>query len=146
MAEDIFGFTSKVGAGFKESETGVIIGGNTLSLVQQWSVQYAQQAQPIYECGTSTVYFASKHAAGTFQCQRIVSSSFKEIQETLGTLCARANPIIMASSGRCEGENGVDTKLTLTGSFLAGVNYNGQATQPYVGEGLSSQFVSLEIR
>ena len=50
MAKDIFGFTVEKGDGVIESGEGVLIGdSNPIKLLQQWRVDYQQQAQPIYD-------------------------------------------------------------------------------------------------
>ena len=139
---DIFGFQTKVGKGFIESEQGIIIGGGgKLELVQDWNVQYQLQVTPVYECGTSTVYFAAKHGSGTLTCNRIVASSFSDIKSSLGEICNPTSPIIEAYTGSCGGTTAV--KATMTGSILVGVAFSGNSQQAYVGEQLTANFVGL---
>jgi len=144
MAQDVFNFETKVGENFMESEMGVIIGSRgSLSLVQSWNVQYNLQAQPIYECGTSTVYFSAKHSAGTLSCERIVAENFTDIKESLGWLCAPETVMVEAYTGQCEHITPV--RVQLEGSILTGVTFSGSAQQAYVGESLTAQFVGMSI-
>lgn len=144
MAQDVFGFNTKVGDHFVESEMGIIIGsGGALSLVQSWNVQYQLSVNPVYECGTSTVYFAAKHAAGTLSCDRIVAEGYQNIKSTLGELCNPQTVMVEAYTGQCSGTTAV--KLQLEGSILTGVTFSGQAQQAYCGEQLTAQFVGLSV-
>ena len=145
MAQDVFGFETKVGDNFMESEMGVIIGsGGALSLVQSWNVQYNLSVNPIYECGTSTVYFSAKHAAGSLSCDRIVAENFIDIKKSLGELCNPETVIVEAYTGQCEHITPV--RVQLEGSILTGVTFSGQAQQAYVGENLTAQFVGMSVR
>lgn len=145
MAQDIFGFNTKVGNNFMESEMGVIIGsGGALTLVQSWNVQYQLQLQPIYECGTSTVYFSAKHAAGTLSCDRIVAEGFADIKSSLGEICSPQSPTVEAYTGQCSSITAV--RAQLEGCVLTGVTLSGQAQNAYVGEQLTAQFVGMSIK
>lgn len=141
---DVFGMDTQTGENFVESEQGVIItGSGKLTLIQQWSVQYQLQVNPVYECGTSTVYFAAKHGAGTLTCDRIVASDAKDIESALGTLCAPEAPVITAYTGQCNGSTPV--RVQIEGCILTGVNFSGQAGQAYVAEQLTAQFTGMSI-
>jgi len=145
MAKDIFGFTVEKGDGFIESGEGVLIGdSNPIKLLQQWRVDYQQQAQPIYECGTSTVYWAVKHGAGTLTCNTIVSSKYHDIKGTFGTVCEPKDIVVVAFSGQCKSSTGV--RLVLKNTILTGVAFGGQAAQAYVTEDVTAQFVGIEMQ
>ena len=140
---DIFGFNYKKANNFKDPENGegVLIGNGSLLLVQQWSVQYQLQVQPIYECGTSTVYFTAKHGSGTLSVTRIVAENFSDIKKTLGDICNPETVKVKALSGQCNGTSEVNALLE--GTMLVGVNLDGQAANAYVGEQLTANFVSM---
>lgn len=142
---DIFGFNGSFGRSFVESEQGVIVGGSgKLALVQQWSISYQQQTTPVYECGTSTVYWSFKHAAGQLNISRIVAESPTAITSVLGSACSPAAPVIKAFTGSCGG--GSDVSASLTGCVLTGISLSGNAQQAYVGMECQAQFTGLNIK
>jgi hypothetical protein len=151
MAEgDIFGFQSKVGThSFVDPEEGIIIGeGNDqVSLVQQWSVQYNATVTPIYECGTSTVYFSAKHTSGTFTCNRVFVDDFSMINSIFGTVCSPKQVLINSKSGLCNDSQTevVNLCLGIKGSVLQSVSFSGNSQQVHIGEDLTATFVGLEI-
>lgn len=143
---DIFGFETKTGKNFVDPEgnEGVIISNSKILLVQQWQVQYQLQVNPIYECGTSTVYFAAKHASGTFTVNRIMSENSKDIKTVFGTFCKPEEVDIKGYSGRCGSTTSVELKLI--GCMLTGATFGGQAQNPYTTEDLTAQFTGLEMK
>lgn len=144
MAEDIFGFDTKFGNGFVESGDGILIGeSGNISLIQQWNVGYNIQAQPIFECGTSTVYYTAKHASGTLTCSRIVSDDFLSVTQSFGSVCLPKSIIVKAYSGKCD--NAKKISLTLCSTMLSGIGISGQAQNAYVGEEVQANFVSLHV-
>lgn len=146
MASDVFGFETKVGDGFMESEFGIIIdGAGAVNLVQQWNVQYQQQLNPVYECGTSTVYWSIKHASGNLTINRIVGSgeSAGKLTDLFGDICEPAAPVIKAYTGQCSGAEEVN--LQITGCVLGSIGFSGNSQQAYVTEDLTAQFVGLAI-
>lgn len=141
---DVFGFDTKVGEGFIESEEAVLIGSSSpLHLIQDWNVAYNMSVNPVYECGTSTVYWSVKHASGNLTVNRIVASNYEDIKQTLGWVCEPETVVIKAFTGQCD--NVTPVNLTLLGDILTGVTYSGNSQQAYVGENLTAQFVGLEI-
>jgi len=144
MAQDIFGFEVKTGDGFMESEKGIMIANSgQLYLIQQWQVQYQQQVQPIYECGTSTVYWSVKHGSGTLTANAIIGSNYKDIKDDLGWVCEPKTVVVNAYTGQCS--SNTEVKLTLDGTILTGVNFSGNAQQAYVAEDLTAMFVGLSV-
>lgn len=145
MAGDIFGFKNTGAAGVFSSEYGKLtFSGGEIALIQNWSVGYQQGVTPIYECGSSKVYWQKQHQAGTLQIGRIVSSS-NLIERFSADSCQPKNMTITASSGLCK-NGSVQTaamKITLSGVILTGVTYSGSAGQAYISEGVTAMFASL---
>lgn len=144
MAQDVFGFEVKLGNGFKDPEIGVMIAGSgEMALLQSWSVNYQQQPQPIFECGTSRVYYAVKHGTGSLQASQILASSTSNISSKLGTVCSPETVVVKAATGQCNGSTPVTA--TLKGSILTGVNLEGSAQNPYVTMSLSATFSNMSF-
>ena len=144
---DIFGFREATEGGvFDAGEAGFSGSFGGIALIQQWQVQYSQQLQPLYEVGSSKVYWTRSHTAGQLQIQRIVSET-DIISQWQG--CKGKDLTINASNGTCATSaasgNNLQGKvsLTLKGSVLTGVQYAGQANQAYVTEGVTAMFVAL---
>lgn len=159
---DVFGFLAKSGPGFIESEEAVLITAGTgagtgtpVYLIQDWNVTYNINIQPIYECGTSTVYWSAKHASGQVTINRIIADS-SDLKTTFGWICGPGSYVIKAYTGRCSenatidnaGSNASSTpvELTIGGSILSGVTYSGNSQQAYVSENLQAMFASLTVK
>ena len=150
-AKDIFGLTNTVAPfAFHDptDNSGIFtMNGKELTLVQQWTVNYQQQVTPVYECGTSTVYFAGKHASGTLSVGRIIADTPLEMLQNLGTVCKQANGSIKAYTGTCEGgsQGGAEVTLELNGMLATSVGFSGQAQNSYVTEDVQVMFSFLTV-
>lgn len=141
MAEDIFGLTAKAGDNFKDAEKAVLIASSALYLVQQWQVQYQLQLQPVYECGTSTVYFSAKHGSGTLTVNQIIGTGAGDPTEAFGKICSPEDVSIEGISGQCN--SGTEVSFTLVKSILTGYGLSGTAQNSYVTRDLTASFVSM---
>jgi hypothetical protein len=148
---DVFGFSTTGAKGvFWSKEASFTIGdGGHIALIQNWSIDYSQNIQPIYEVGSDAVYYAKKHAAGTLQVSRIISD--KPLLEYFGDGCTTKTCTIRATTGLCKGTSNGDTltsketsKLVLHGTVLVGIKYSGSNEQAYVSEDVSCMFAALE--
>lgn len=159
---DIFGFGATLGdKGFIEpSDSGIAIGTDgALSLLQDWNVGYNMNVNPIYECGTSKVYWSAKHASGTFTVNRVIADT-TDLKQTFGWICQPATFEIKVYTSYCNVKEGSTNEkvtpggtpekqpvnLTVSGSILQGVTYSGNNQQAYVSEQLTSQFSGLEVK
>ena len=142
MAKDIFGYEATHGGSFKKSSKGgfAFSGAGAIALVQDWSVTYQQQVQPLYEVGSDKVYWAGAHSAGSLSLTRIVSKSHKDIVSLLGTLCSPKSPRIIAAED-CDGG---DVALQLRGCVISSVAWSGNSGTSYVQERVEAQFAGLE--
>ena len=142
--QDIFGFKDAgFGGIFSADEakfTVDTIGGEDM-LIQNFQLQYQQQFQPIYEFGSSKVWFSRTHAAGTLTIGRIVGA-FDLIGHFADKGCSPTAADIEVGNGLCEG-NATSKTLHIEGAFLSGVQWSGQAGQAYVTEGCTITFASL---
>lgn len=151
MANDIFGFAVKNGGVFKESGGFGIIGSGgssaNVSLVQNWNISYQLQFQPVYECGTSTVYFSLKHSPGQFTCGRIVGANAKSILSNFGTGCEGKSMSIKTATETCSGTGDANGSVTfkLDGVHLSGVGASGQAQSSFAMMNVQAAFESMDI-
>lgn len=148
-AKDIFGYDASAQSGFSEpGNDGVFMfNSSELTLVQQWQVQYQQNITPIYECGSSRVYFAAKHASGTLTIGRIVYGDESNLRTNIGTVCDPKEANLVARSGECAtaAKKNKEVKLNFKGTILAGVGFSGQAQNSYINEDVTIQFAGLSV-
>ena len=154
---DIFGFNdAEFGGLFSADEAKFTIDGiGDGMLIQNFQIQYQQQFQPIYEFGSSRVWYSRTHAAGQLSIGRIVSND-PIIERFAGMGCNATTATVEMANGLCAGGSlnrnvGGSSRTTATrtlklkGVFLTGVQWSGQAGQAYVSEGLTLTFVSAEM-
>jgi len=142
---DIFGYnTNGVSGTFKASSSGGFsIAGGSISLVQQWSTQYTQQIQPIYEVGSDAVYFAGRNASGQLTVQRIVGKSGESVTQSFGSICKPVSAMTIIATESCYNTSGT-TRLTLKGVIAQSVGWSGNAQNAYVEESVQAVFASME--
>ena len=149
MASEVFGYKDTWGGGLKSPDSaGFMFNERDLALVQQWNVQYQQTVTPLFECGSSKIYFAAKHASGTCSLGRVVTGGVSEgpqqpLSKQLGTVCEPGEAQIVATEG-CEGSSSTTT-LYMHNTILSGVGYSGQAQNAYVSEDVQIMFASLDV-
>lgn len=143
---DIFGFNQTVGKpGFRDSASGeaaLKFEGSPVNLVQNWNIQYTLNVQPIFECGSSKIYFAAKHSNGTMSISRIVAEKPAQLVSKIGTVCDPKTASLTAATGTCNG--GVPVTLKMLSTIIASVGFSGQAQNAYVGEDVQCMFAGLE--
>lgn len=139
---DIFGYnrTTASDVFVADKSTLSIVGVEGVDLIQSWSVQYSQNIQPIYEIGSSKLYWAKGNPIGGGSIGRIVGNSFLRMSSDI---CDKGTTISIANaSGSCSGGN---VGLTCTGAICTSVGFSAQAGNPTVAESVSFQFASLEV-
>lgn len=142
MAKDVIGFKNvkKGEPWFRDDGTITAVSGKgNILLIQSWNVTYQQQVTPLYECGTSTVYFSSKHQAGQLTIDKVWTEELKKMKEVLGEICTPQSPTVRTY--KCDN---VEIKATLKECFVTGINLSGQSQQGHVGENITCQFAWLE--
>lgn len=115
-----------------------VMGSEKLVLIQSWNVTYNQQVTPLYECGTSKVYFSAKHQAGNLTVDRVWAEAIGDMKNELGEICVPKDVYVYAQF--CNSER----SAKLVQNFITGVTLSGNSQQGHVGENLTCQFVSLE--
>jgi len=143
MASEVFGYKrATVGKmHFRDDGTAMISGSGEIALIQSWTIQYAQATTPLYECGTSKVYFSSKHQAGTLTIDRVVMEEVSKMQGILGDTCRPKD--VTVHPYKCKGSDKITT-LRLKNNVLTGVTITGNSQQAHTGENLTCTFISLE--
>ena len=139
---DIFGFDDAVGnVGFRDNSSGgaAFKFNDTLNLVQQWNVRYQLQVTPLFECGSSKVYFSAKHGQGSCTIGRILSGK-GDLTKNIGDVCTPGTGSLTAVSG-CSGNSAVT--LFMKATILSSVGYSGQAQNAYVSEDVEITFATL---
>lgn len=117
-----------------------IVGVSGVDLIQSWSVQYSQQITPIYEVGSSRIFWAKGNPMGQGSIGRIVGSTFLKMSSDI---CDKGTTIqIENASGACSSGS---VSLTCTGSICTSVGFSAQAGNPTVSEAVSFQFAALEV-
>ena len=139
---DIFGYNrsgaSDVFVADKSRLT--IVGVSGVDLIQNWQVSYQQNIQPIYEVGSSRLFWAKSNPIGSGSIGRIVGNSFLTLTSDI---CDKGTTIsISNTSGAC---NGGGVGLTCVGAVCTSVGFSAQAGNPTVSESLTFQFSSLSI-
>ena len=116
-----------------------IVGVDGVDLIQNWSVQYQQQITPIYEVGSSRIFWAKGNPTGNGSIGRIVGSTFLRMSSDI---CDKGTTIqIENASGACS--SGA-VSLTCTGAICTSIGFSAQAGSPTVAEQLSFMFAALE--
>lgn len=118
----------------------VIVGVDGVDLIQGWSIQYSQQITPIYEVGSSRIFWAKGNPMGQGSIGRIVGANFLRMSSDI---CDRGTTIQISSvSGSCQSGS---VSLTCTGAICTSIGFSAQAGNPTVSESVSFQFAALEV-
>ena len=139
---DIFGYnrTTASDVFIADKSTLSIVGVSGVDLIQSWSVQYSQNIMPIYEIGSSKLYWAKGNPVGQGSIGRIVGST---VLKMTSDICDKGTTISIANaSGACSGGK---VGLTCTGAICVSVGFSAQAGNPTVSESVAFQFASLDV-
>ena len=139
---DIFGY-NRTGASdvfVADKSKLTIVGVSGADLIQSWSVSYTQSITPIYEVGSSRLFWAKGNPVGQGSIARIVGKTFLSMTSDI---CDKGTTItITNASGACSG-GGIS--LTCTGAICTSVGVSAQAGNPTVSQSVTFQFASLSI-
>lgn len=139
---DIFGYSRTTASDVFVADRSLlsIVGVAGVDLIQSWGLQYSQQIQPIYEIGSSKLYWAKGNPLGQGSIGRIVGNTFLTMSSGI---CDKGTTItITNASGSCSGGS---VGLTCTGAICTSIGFSAQAGQPTVSESVSFQFASLSV-
>lgn len=139
MANDIFGYRVTNPKGFKKQDNGSLISlGGSLKMIQNWNVSFNQNIVPVYDCGSSDVYFVGSNAVGTLTVGRVVGQDAIKVNDSMGTVCSPGTASINMKTG-CGNSSG-GSKVSLTGVIVTGVGWSGQAQSAVIQENIQIQF------
>lgn len=96
----------------------VAIGGKSVKLAQQVTIQYQRSVTPQYEVGSDSVYMVSGHSGGTWSITRAVGESGLLKLYKPGDACATTNLAMSKGNGVCGMDPGM---ITGTGCILQSV-------------------------
>lgn len=117
-----------------------IVGVDGVDLIQNWQVAYQQNIQPIYEVGSSRLFWAKGNPIGSGTIGRIVGTSFLKMS---GDICDKGTTItITNAAGACSGG---EVGLTCLGAICTSVGFSAQAGNPTISESLAFQFTALNV-
>ena len=139
---DIFGYNRGGAADVFVADRSrlTIVGVDGVDLIQNWSVQYQQNIQPLYEVGSSRLFWAKSNPIGSGSIGRIVGQSFLTMSHDIcdgGTTVTITN-----ASGSCSGGQ---VGLSCVGAICTSIGFSAQAGNPTVSESLAFQFASLKV-
>jgi len=115
-----------------------IVGVDGVDLIQNWQIQYQQNIQPIYEVGSSRLFWAKSNPVGNGTIGRIVGTSF--LTMTSGICDTGTTVVISNASGACSGG---EVSLSCIGAVCTSIGFSSQAGNPTVSESLTFQFSSM---
>jgi hypothetical protein len=96
----------------------VAIGGKSVKLAQQVTINYQRQITPQYEIGSDSVYMVAGQSGGTWDITRAVGESGLLKPYKPGDACAITNLAMSKGSGICGMDPGF---ITATGCILQSV-------------------------
>ena len=139
---DIFGY-NRTGASdvfVADKSQLTITGVDGVDLIQGWQIQYQQSIQPIYEVGSSRIFWAKSNPLGSGSIARIVGNSILQMTHNI---CDKGTTVtITNASGSCSGGQ---VNLVCTGAICTSVGFSSQAGNPTVAESVAFQFTSLQV-
>ena len=115
-----------------------------VNLIQNFQIQYQLQFQPVYEFGSKSIWFSKTPGAGTLTINRIVGGD--DILATFKTNECKGLTLVIGINQNTQCDTPVGSRtITLTNTFLTGVQFSGQAGQAFVTEGLTATFVDIDV-
>lgn len=137
---DIFGYNRAAASGVFTSDKSKlsIAGASGVDLIQGWQVNYAQQLTPIYEIGSSRLFWAKGNPVGQGTISRVVGRNFLKMASDV---CDKGRTITISNTaGACSG-GGVS--LSCIGAICTSVGFSAQTGMPTVSEQVTFQFTSM---
>lgn len=117
-----------------------IVGVDGVDLIQGWQIGYQQSVQPIYEVGSSRIFWAKSNPMGNGSISRVVGNGILRMTHDI---CDKGTTLTISNaSGAC---NGGQVNLVCTGAICTSVAFSSQAGNPTVSESVSFQFTSLQV-
>lgn len=148
MSQDVFNRDVTLGTPLAADATRLLFAdiGEEDFLVQQVSIQYAQNINRLWEVGSSKVFFIAGRTQGTINIKRVIGGKgiAGNFVQQYGDVCNMAgNHITFALEAGCTNASGVGT-LTASACVINSVAYSVAAADMIINEDLSLMFARLE--
>ena len=108
------------------------LGNGKIALVQTFQGSYGHQVEPIYEAGSSSVYFVNGNPSGTFAFTTLVGTDgwFANILDANGKACADLKTVnidLTNANEDCDVQVSMNTNLKMEGVILQQIGFSVQA-------------------
>jgi len=154
MATDIFGYTrNPKPAGVISNENSTLViggaaGANVATLVQNWSIQYQQNVEEIFELGSQRMFWKKGRPQGAGSIARLVGSGTGPginmfTAEARDVCNGGASMSFTVGGGGCTSQGSFN--INLGGVVVTGVGYTSQVQDAQIGENISWRFAQLYI-
>lgn len=129
---DIFSYTGDV----KEKQivaarnAALDLGGGRVALVQSMEGSYGHQVQPVYEAGSSSVYFVNGNPQGTFSYSALVGTQGWFAGFPTAGACASLRTInidLISDNPACDVQVSMHNNIKFEGAILTQVSFSIQA-------------------
>jgi len=154
MATDIFGYTrNPKPAGVLSNENSTLViggasGANLATLVQNWSIQYQQNVEEIFELGSNRMFWKKGRPQGAGSIARMVGagtgpgiSMFS--QDALDICNGGASMAFTVGGGGCTAQ--APFTINLAGVVVTGDGFASQVQDAQVTESISWRFAQMAI-
>lgn len=147
---DIFGYkrNPKPDKVFSVEDTILTMsGGKSVAgaLIQNWSINYAQNVQEIFELGSSKLYWVKGRPAGQGAIGRAIGDTdIKFFTDDAYDVCAGGSTFeLTAGSGVCQGQSAREVKLSLGGCVVTSLGFSMTVADTRLMEQIAWRFSSL---
>lgn len=108
------------------------LGNGKIALVQTFQGSYGHQVEPVYEAGSSSVYFVNGNPQGTFTYTTLVGTDgwFANIIDAKGKACAELKTVnidLTNANEDCDVQVSMNTNLKMEGVLLQQIGFSLQA-------------------
>jgi len=161
LQNDIFGYkrNAKPTGVFSTENSKLIFGGTDVAgeayLVQNWSVNYAQQVQELFEIGSNALYWAKGRPRGQGALGRVIGAkgSAKFFPSSAYDICdGGATLKLQAAGGSCDGtgtnvDEALDKKVNLimSGVVVTQLGFSMQVADVRLIENFGFRFGYLQL-
>lgn len=154
MATDILGYTRnpKPSGVISNENSTLVIGGAAgavlATLVQNWSIQYQQNVEEIFELGSNRMFWKKGRPQGAGSITRMVGAGTgpgitQFSSEALDVCNGGASMSFGVGGGGCTAQRPFN--INLGGVIVTGLGYTSQVQDAQVVEGINWRFASLYI-
>ena len=108
------------------------LGNGKIALVQTFQGSYGHQVEPVYEAGSSSVYFVNGNPQGSFTYTTLVGTDgwFANIIDAKGKACAELKTVnidLTNANEVCDVQVSMNTNLKMEGVLLQQIGFSLQA-------------------